>query len=323
MFPQRENKTNIDYYEKTGRELFNEGNPVNFVAIKKEMAERSLSGLKGSRCEDIHKGDMGKVLLFAGSEGMCGAAIIAAKAAFRCGSGLVQIAVGRELFPIIQVGIPEATCLDMNLISDGDKSKEFSFKNYDAACIGPGIGKGVSAECALKKMIHEFKSPLIIDADGLNLLASCNLFEAVKNRSSVGLETVILPHEGEAKRLLLAGGISENSINKMTRKQTVEMLFELTGAVSVLKGYGTLVYDGTEIYINDTGNRGMATAGSGDCLSGVVLSLIGQGMSAKEAALCGVFLHGTAGDIAAARLGFRSVMASDIVDSLSMALKNF
>ena len=255
------------------------------------------------REKEIHKGDCGRILIVAGSHGMAGAAILAATAALRTGSGLVQVAIPKELFPIVQVGIPEATCLERDL-------RNLDLSLYDAIAVGPGLGQSDESIDAVKYLLANYDGKMVLDADGLNILAYNNLFDLIKNKENI----VITPHMGEARRLL--GYLKEG------RKETAIELYSKTKAITVLKGHATVVAtDNEKTYINTTGNPGMATAGSGDVLTGIITSLLGQGKSAKEAALAGVFVHGLAGDLAAETVGEYGLIAGDIAYYTAIALK--
>ena len=255
------------------------------------------------REKEIHKGDCGRILIVAGSHGMAGAAILAATAALRTGSGLVQVAIPKELFPIVQVGIPEATCLERDL-------RKIDLSLYDAIAVGPGLGQSDESIDTVKYLFENYDGKMVLDADGLNILAYNNLFNLIKDKENI----VITPHMGEAKRLL--GHLKEE------RKETAIELYRKTKAITVLKGHATVVAtDNEKTYINTTGNPGMATAGSGDVLTGIITSLLGQGKSAKEAALAGVFVHGLAGDLAAETVGEYGLIAGDIAYYTAIALK--
>ena len=265
------------------------------------------------RKKEIHKGDCGRILIAAGSRGMAGAAVLAATGALRAGSGLVQVAVPAELFPIVQVGIPEATCLERDF-------SNIDLDRYDAAAIGPGLGESEESVKAVRHMIENFDGTLVIDADGLNIVSHNNFFAALKNRDAG--TTIITPHMGEASRLL---GKDLKTIN---RSEIAGELYEKTGAISVLKGHATLVAAGSgKTYTNTTGNPGMATAGSGDVLTGIITSLAGQKkrdgkvLTAEEAAVCGVFVHGLAGDLAAETMGEYGLIAGDVAYYTALALK--
>ena len=255
------------------------------------------------REKEIHKGDCGRILIVAGSHGMAGAAILAATAALRTGSGLVQVAIPKELFPIVQVGIPEATCIERDL-------RKIDLSLYDAIAVGPGLGQSDESIDTVKYLFENYDGKMVLDADGLNILAYNNLFDLIKDKENI----VITPHMGEAKRLL--GHLKEE------RKETAIELYRKTKAITVLKGHATVVAtDNEKTYINTTGNPGMATAGSGDVLTGIITSLLGQGKSAKEAALAGVFVHGLAGDLAAETVGEYGLIAGDIAYYTAIALK--
>lgn len=265
------------------------------------------------RDREIHKGDCGRILIVAGSKGMAGAAILAAKGALRSGSGLVQIAVPEELFPIIQVGVPEATCLNRDF-------NEIDLGRYDGIAVGPGLGENAESVETVKFLLENFDGPMVLDADGLNIVAHNDFFSLLKKKKNV----VITPHQGEANRLL--GKVCE------TRRETALELFDKTGAITVLKGQRTVVATKKDkTYTNTTGNPGMATAGSGDVLSGIIAGFLGQRHMrqnkehenfAENAALCGVFVHGLAGDLAAKDLGEYGLIAGDIAYYTAIALKN-
>lgn len=267
------------------------------------------------RKREIHKGDCGRVLVLAGSSGMAGAAVLACRGALRAGCGLVQAALPENLFPIVQIGIPEATCLERNF-------SKIDLSRYDAVAVGPGLGEGKESVEAVIHVIKNFDGPIVLDADGLNITARNNLFDILKNRTSG--TTVITPHIGEAKRLLgrEIGNLQEE------REKAAALLTKKTGAVTVLKGHKTIVATASgKTYTNTTGNPGMATAGCGDVLTGIIAGLMGQKkscgrrISAEEAALCGVFVHGMAGDLAADKIGEYGLIAGDIADYTAYALK--
>lgn len=264
------------------------------------------------RRKDIHKGDCGRVLVIAGSKGMAGAAVLSGLGAYRAGSGLVRIAIDEELFPIVQIGLPEATCISRDAFS-GTPSQ---YEQYDAIAIGPGLGDDKRNEEIIGNILKNYGGKLVIDADGLNTIVRNDMTGEVKSTSA---DVVITPHEGEASRLL---GIGLDKLRSMGRTEAALALSEKFSAVSVLKGAGSIVATaGGETYINSTGNPGMATGGSGDVLTGVIASLAGQGLSAEDAAKAGVFLHGLAGDIAANELSQHGLMAGDIARNIGYAVK--
>lgn len=281
--------------------------------VESIITEKLVKTIIERRNREIHKGDCGRILIAAGSQGMAGAAVLAAKGALRAGSGLVQVAIAKELFPVLQVGVPEATCLERDF-------SRIDLDRYDAAVIGPGLGEREDSIKAVKYIIKNFGGTLVLDADGLNIVARNNFFVYLKKRKTG--TTVITPHMGEAERLL------GKEVHGLTRREISLLLYEKTGAISVLKGQDTLVAtEAGKTYTNTTGNPGMATAGSGDVLAGIITALAGQKrtsgrrLSAEEAAVCGVFLHGMAGDLAAETFGEYGLVAGDIAYYTAIALK--
>lgn len=255
---------------------------------------------------DMHKGQCGRVFVAAGSKMMAGAAVFSLKAALRTGSGLVYGFCAPENIPVIQSTVPEAIC------SLWDASKA-DMSIYDAFCIGPGMGVDKRTEEILFYALTKSSKTVLIDADGLNTVAaSSELRRIVKERSN---PVIITPHIGEASRLL--DGLD---LTKSSKLEIAERLHDMYGCITVVKGNRTLVAVSAEkAYINTTGNPGMATAGSGDVLSGIIASLAGQGCSAQDAARLGVYIHGTAGDLAKEKFGEYSLIASDIIDNIPVA----
>ena len=287
------------------------------------------------RKREIHKGDCGRILLVAGSEGMMGAAVLTCRAALKSGAGLVQLAVPKELFPVAQIAVPEATCRTRSFLPE-------DLSRYDAVAVGPGLGTGSESVEAVRNILEFYQGPLVLDADALNIIANPEnqLLALLRIRKG---ETVITPHIGEARRLLEAADPRETDgdgakhfartvLGREERLAMAEALVRLTGATVVLKGMGSLVAaEGEETYTNTTGNPGMATGGSGDVLTGIITGLWGQNqpaedgtdrkLTAHEAACCGVFIHGLAGDLAAEELGEYGLTAGDIAGKTPLALK--
>ena len=264
-----------------------------------------------------HKGDFGKVLIFAGSVGMAGAAVLNGRAALKSGAGLVQYLLpdfDSPLLPILQTSVPEATCIKL--------SPQLRFSDYSAISAGSGIGQTPEALTILTDIIDTYTGTLLLDADALNLIAAGGQL-AAKVRSA-NAQIIITPHIGEARRLLH----STDPISTDAEREAAALkLVELYNCTAVLKGAGTLVAAKESgyinIYQNTTGNPGMATAGSGDSLAGIIASLSGQGYSPRNAARTGVFIHGKAGDLAAEELGEMGVTASDIITFIPAALKMY
>ncbi|MDR3365329.1 MAG: NAD(P)H-hydrate dehydratase [Clostridiales Family XIII bacterium] len=280
-----------------------------------EITQKEIRGLFiRKRRRDAHKGDFGRVLLICGSRGMAGAAILCARGALRAGAGLVALSVPDELLPIVQAGVPEATCV-------GRGAEALSPQRLAAAgaiAAGPGLGAGPEAREAISRLLENYSGKLVLDADALNVLAG-------QNRRDIffGANTVITPHAGEAARLL---GISAAEV-QAGRAEAAAALAGKYGCIAVLKGAGTLVAAGAaedtppQIFINTTGNPGMATGGSGDVLTGVIASFMAQGMDSLTAARAGVYIHGLAGDLMAKELGERGLTAGDLPLGVAKALK--
>lgn len=265
------------------------------------------------RPKEIHKGQCGRVLIIAGSVGMAGAAVLAARGALKSGAGLIRIAAPEELFDILQTAVPQATCMSISEVISL-RSAEI----YKAIAIGPGMGVDEKNYFLIKEILREYDGPVVLDADGLNSLARFDEnLENIRQRKS---PTILTPHPGEADRLLAALG--ENSVKILGRIKSAELLAEKTGAVVLLKGAGTLVtFKGNGTYINTTGNPGMATGGSGDVLTGVIAAIAASGVEAFSAVKAGAFIHGMAGDIAEERHGQWGMTSVDIEEALPAAFK--
>ncbi len=254
-----------------------------------------------------HKGTYGHVILIAGSYGKMGAAILAAKACLRTGSGLVTVHVPKIGYEIIQTALPEAMIsIDW---SDIIFTNVPDVENYTSVGIGPGIGTKQNTKKALSNLFDIVSTPMLIDADGLNILSEQK--ELIKK---VPKNSILTPHPKEFERLVGETSGDYDRIQTQIKFSVEHQLFV------VLKGAHTSITcpDGT-CYFNSTGNPGMATAGSGDVLTGIILSLLGQGYKPKHAAILGVYLHGLAGDIASEKIGQEAIIASDIVDNLGPA----
>ena len=277
------------------------------------ITEKTVKNIIERRKREIHKGSCGRILIAAGSVGMAGSAVLAARGALRSGAGLVQLSVPQEIFPIVQTGVLEATCLT-------DSLDNIDLSRYNAAAAGPGLGDSRESVEKVRILLDSFDGPLVLDADGLNIAAREEYFDLMRAR---GGRLIITPHMGEARRLM-AKDFSE----KMTRRELAEALADKSGAVTVLKGAGTVVAaKGRKTYTNTTGNPGMATAGSGDVLTGIITSLCGQRHSdgrpiePLEAALAGVYIHGLAGDLGAEEKGEYGLIAGDIAEYTALAVK--
>jgi len=272
------------------------------------------------RPADGHKGTFGKVLIVGGSRGFSGAPALAAKAALRSGAGLVRAAVPRSIQPIVAALDPCYTTLALSEDESGQCDEQAVcelvrwVRDNDVAAFGPGAGTGRGVRQCVSALLGMEDLPLIIDADGLNVLAAMRgadrWIQAKKARP------ILTPHPGEMRRLW--HGVCREPM-PADRVEQAARLAEQTGCIVVLKGAGTVVTDGSRYYVNTTGNPGMATGGAGDVLTGVIAALCGQGMKRFEAAVLGVYVHGLAGDLAADKLGQISLMATDLIDWLKDA----
>ena len=269
------------------------------------------------RAVDAHKGDFGKVLIIAGSVGMSGAAALAGRAALRAGAGLVRVATARSALPIVASIEPSYTTIPLAEDGVGRISAKAintiltAISENDAMAFGPGTGVSGDLRSVVQTLLEQEQLRLVIDGDGLN-----NLSKLKNWPSKLKAKVVLTPHPGEMKRLL--SGLFREPLPS-DRQQQAAQLAQHTKTIVVLKGAGTVVTDGQKVYINKTGNPGMATAGSGDVLTGVIVALMGQGLANFDAAVLGVYIHGLAGDIAARRLGQVSLTATDIAQALSDA----
>jgi NAD(P)H-hydrate epimerase len=269
------------------------------------------------RAIDAHKGDCGKVCIIAGSIGMSGAAALAGRSALRAGAGLVRVATPRSVLSIVASIEPSFTTIALPEDSVGRISAKAintilnAASENDALAFGPGIGISGTLQSVLAALLEQEKLRLIIDADGLNNLTKIKDWPA-----KLKAELILTPHPGEMKRIWSA--LFREQLPDDRKEQAVQ-LAQRTKSVTALKGAGTVVTDGEKVYINKTGNPGMATAGSGDVLTGVITALMGQGLSNFDAAVLGVYIHGLAGDIATEKMGQVSLMATDIIDALGEA----
>lgn len=270
-----------------------------------------------NRPDDSNKGTLGSLLCICGSYGMAGAAIMAGKAALRCGIGLLKIAVPKSIYPVCATNILESVYYPLEETSNGvisSKNADFLLEMCEkssAVVIGCGLSVCDDTKNLVQSVITNCEKPLVIDADALNCI--CNKPEILKNLKA---PAIITPHPGEMARLLHSTPKTVNS----SRENTAIDFAKKFGVVTVLKGAGTIIAspDG-EVYINHTGNSGMATGGSGDVLSGIIGSLLAQGASPINAAAAGVFLHGTIGDLAAEKLGKISMLPTDMIDMIPTA----
>lgn len=259
-----------------------------------------------SRNKFDHKGTYGHSLIVGGSYGKIGATILASKAALKIGAGMVSTYIPKCGYTILQAAFPEAM-----VITDSANKNIGTIKvNFTPSAIGIGMGMGTKKKTvgALKEFFSNTKSPLVIDADGLNCIS-----ENKELLKLIPKESILTPHPGELKRLV---GEWTDDFHKI---ELAKAFSEKHQIILLIKGAHTITINRGEIYINTTGNPGMATAGSGDVLAGILTGLLSQGYFSLHAALLGVYLHGSSGDIAASYLGFEAVIASDIIDNIGNA----
>ncbi|MFH1229897.1 MAG: NAD(P)H-hydrate dehydratase [Planctomycetota bacterium] len=281
------------------------------------------------RRPDTHKGDYGKILVIAGCRGMTGAAYLSAQGALRSGAGLVYLATPFSQQPILATKLTCVITYPLSETSQGTISinaiKEMDYllnpvangkyiltlTGIDATAIGPGISRHPQTIKFVQSVLPLFKCPIVIDADGLNaLIDKPDILQKMRS-------IVLTPHSAEMARLLKT---TPTKI-QFNRKESAIETAKRFNAVVVLKGYQTIVTDGEDIYINNTGNPGMATAGSGDVLTGMIATFLSQKFSPFEAAQLAVYLHGLAGDLAVNILGESSLISTDILDFIPQAFK--
>lgn len=278
-----------------------------------QLTHEDVLNILPDRKADSHKGDYGKILLLCGSRGFTGAAALAAMGALRSGAGLVYVGVPESIYAIEAVKLTEAIVFPLT-----DEEGKLSAKaipeirkylqSVDAVLIGCGLGISTGTMAVLDAVLREFKGPIVVDADGITMLATCP--ELIKQRQ---YPTVLTPHEGEFRRLDIALG-EERVAGTITAAKEL-------GCVVLRKGHGTVITDGKEYYINSTGNPGMAVGGSGDVLSGIIVSFLGQNIPPLEATACAAWLHGAAGDRCAKELGQYAMLPTDILRELPYLLK--
>ena len=262
------------------------------------------------RSKFSHKGTYGHALLIAGSYGMMGAAILASRACLRTGAGLVSAHIPVKGYEIMQASVPE-------VIVNLDPSEEFFSRvpdliPYKAVGIGPGTGTRAVVLKAFKDLLQKYTGPMVIDADALNLLAARK--ELI---GQIPMNSILTPHPKEFERI---AGPCKNGYDRIMKQTDFARHHNV---ILVYKGaYTTITLPDGSCYINSTGNPGMASGGSGDVLTGMILSLLAQGYDPADAAITGVYLHGLAGDIAAQRTGRQALIASDIIDNIGNAFLN-
>ena len=289
-----------------------------FDIIYETTEENQVRAWLPERKADSHKGDFGKGLIIAASKGMTGAGVLSAKAASASGMGLVCEAVPESVHDIMEIKLTEEMTLPLADVGTGEISEtaisqiEQKLPWADSVLFGCGLGRGSGAVKVLEQLLGSCRVPLVIDADGLYALS-----QNPDMLLSAACPVILTPHAAEMARLC---GKSAEEIQS-DRFGAVKEFSEKYHCVTLLKGANTLVSDGNRTYINTTGNNGMATGGSGDVLSGVLLALAAQGTEPVKAAAAAAYLHGTAGDLAADKFGVYGVTAGKILDSLPLAFQ--
>ena len=279
----------------------------------KELNHETVLSILPDRDPYAHKGKFGKLLLLCGSRGYTGAAALAVMGALRSGAGLVFLGVPESIYAIEAVKLTEAIVFP--LPDEGGKLSAAAIPEIlerlpklDAVLIGPGLGQSEGTTEVAKAVLQSFAGPVVVDADGINVLSRHK--DILRGRTA---PTILTPHDGEFARL---GGVISDDRTASARTLAGDL-----GSIVLLKGHETVITDGEIVYVNHTGNPGMAVGGSGDVLAGIIVSLLGQGIKPLEAAACGAWLHGAAGDRCADKLGQYGMLPSDMVEALPRLLK--
>lgn len=287
---------------------------VNVAPKWTRLNENMVRSWIPKRRRNSHKGDYGRLLLLCGAVGYTGAAVLAAQGAVRTGAGLVFLGVPEEIYPIVAGKLTEPVVFPLPS-RDGKLSKEAipeilrRLERADACLVGCGLGQSEDVFCVVRAVLDEAKCPVVLDADGINVLSG-----HIDILRGARCPVILTPHEGEFLRL---GGELPNGRFFGAVKLQKEL-----GATLLLKGHRTLIISAEERYLNCTGNPGMATGGSGDVLSGVTVSLLGQGLSPVRAAAAAAWLHGRSGDLAARHWGEYGLLPSDLLPILPRLLKS-
>ena len=285
------------------------------------LEQEDISSLLPPRDAYAHKGDFGKVMLLCGAVGYTGAAALASQAALRCGSGLVFTLTPEAVYPILAAKLTEAMVFPVPCDAKGLVCLRAMgtvldrLAGCDCALLGPGLGRSKELTTLLFELAAHCEKPLILDADGLNAFAG-----HIDRLREAACPVILTPHDGEFSRLMP----DEPPLPREdlpARCEAAARLAQKTGATVLLKGHRTVITDGNTFYVNQTGNPGMATGGSGDVLAGMILSLLGQGLAPLEAAALGAYLHGAAGDVCAAELGQRGMLPGDMIMAAARLLK--
>ena len=277
--------------------------------------DKQILDLLPDRNEESHKGNYGRVATLGGSKGMAGSVFMASEAALKTGAGLSYIICPSSISTILQIKaneqiIKEIDCESFKYNPEISASITKELKNMDTLCLGPGMAREENLEILVKDIVKNFDGKILIDADGLNAIS--------KDLSILELDKdfILTPHMMEFSRLIK----KDISYTEKHKKELAKNFAKKYSLVLVLKGHKTIITDGNVFYENTTGNAGMATAGSGDVLSGIISSLMVR-INCLDAAILGVYVHGLAGDFAKEKLGEESMTASDIISNLHEVFK--
>lgn len=275
-------------------------------------AADDLKMLYHARDRFSHKGTLGHALMIAGSKGMMGAAVLTTRAALRAGAGLVTAFVPRVGYDIIQEAVPEAMALtsEEQEILSGSPFESHGADRFDSIGVGPGIGTAGETQEMVSALLEHWKKPLVIDADAINLIAAQGWLNRVPANS------VLTPHPGEFKRL---AGDSADDFTMLERQRELSRHHQLY--IVLKRAYTCITFPDGTAHFNSSGSPALATAGSGDVLTGILTALLAQGYSPADATRLGVWLHGTAGELAAEALSVEAVIAGDIIENLGVAFR--
>ncbi|MFV0546826.1 MAG: NAD(P)H-hydrate dehydratase [Bacteroides sp.] len=304
LFP--ENSEYVGEWDLLDIELSEEG--IEEIETNYEILEpEDIRSLIKTRDRFAHKGHFGHALLIAGSKGMAGASILSARACLRSGVGLLTIHAPQSNLSILQTAVPEAM-VDLD-ISEECFAVPVNMEHFQAIGIGPGLGRSEDTETALITQLSQCQVPVVLDADALNILANHR-----HTLTNLPKGSILTPHPKELERLV---GKCQDSYERLSKACELAKSGQL---YIILKGaYSTIITPAGKCYFNSTGNPGMATGGSGDVLTGIILALLAQGYEAEDAAKIGTYVHGLSGDMAKKKMGMTALIASDLVNYLPIA----
>ena len=273
----------------------------------------AVLGILPDRDVNASKGDFGRILLLCGSRGFTGAAALAAMGALRTGAGLVYLGVPESIYAIEAIKLNEPVVFPLadegGMLSDRSIGEiKGRLGTMDAVLVGPGLGRSPGTRAVVTAVLESYQGCVVLDADGINVLSEHR--NVLRGRK---YPTILTPHDKEFRRI--GGDLS------LPRIQAAESFAAEMGVILLLKGHETIITDGKRTYINNTGNPGMAVGGCGDVLSGMIVSLVGQGLEPLLAAAVAAWLHGRAGDVCAEQMGQYGMLPTDMLQVLPRLLK--